>query len=154
MFDSSDSEDEGHPTEADVFKGELHQIIFEVHATGSFATSGIIDSFVNPGISVDPIGIVRLPLSEKDAGILVQASQKAPFGKGNQTLVDESVRKTWQIDAKKIQLLNPSWQRCLDQIVAHVAEELGIAGGSKDVRDELYKMLLYETGAMFKPHQE
>ncbi|KAL9005009.1 MAG: hypothetical protein Q9188_002190 [Gyalolechia gomerana] len=130
------------------------QGISEVHSAGSFAAFGIIDSFVNPGISVAPIGIVRLPLSEEDAKTLVRASQKAPFGKGNQTLVDESVRKTWQIDAGEIQFLNQAWQRCLDQTVDNVTRELGIAGGSTNVRAEFYKMLLYEAGAMFKPHQD
>lgn len=69
-------------------------------------------------------------------------------------MVDESVRKTWQIDAGEIQFLNQAWQRCLDQTVEHVTRELGIAGGSINVRAEFYKMLLYEAGAMFKPHQE
>ena len=66
-------------------------------------TFGIIDSFVHPGISVDPIGTVRLPLSEEDAHTLTQAGHKAPFGKGTESMVDESMRKTWEMDARKVQ---------------------------------------------------
>ncbi|KAL8938341.1 MAG: hypothetical protein Q9216_003942 [Gyalolechia sp. 2 TL-2023] len=150
MSDSSDNDD----ADRKLFMGNLAYSISKVHSAGSFAAFGVIDAFVNPGISVEPIGIVRLPLSQEDANSLVQASQKAPFGKGNQTLVDESVRKTWQIDAEKIQYLNSGWQRCLDQTVERVAQELGVAGGSTNVRAEFYKMLLYEPGAMFKPHQD
>ena len=46
------------------------------------------------------------------------------------------------------------WQISLDWIVAKVAKELGVPGGSHNVRAEFYKMLLYEGGAMFKAHKE
>ncbi|KAL9634325.1 MAG: hypothetical protein Q9204_003043 [Flavoplaca sp. TL-2023a] len=140
--------------ETAAFIDDLRRLISKVHASGSFAAFGTIDSFVNPGIFIDRIGIVRLPLSEDDAQALVQTSHKAPFGKGNETLVDESVRKTWQIDAANFQILNKAWQACLDRILERVTEELGIAGGPSSIRAEPYKMLLYEKGAMFKPHQD
>ncbi|KAL8669092.1 MAG: hypothetical protein Q9168_006301 [Polycauliona sp. 1 TL-2023] len=89
-----------------------------------------------------------------DAQALAQASQKAPFGKGNETVVDETVRKTWQIDAANVRILNKDWQVCLDRILTRVAEGLGIAGGPSSICAKLHKMLLYEEGAMFKPHQD
>ena len=154
MYDTSDSDDDAAAAEKADFMDDLRRLIWEVHASGSFAAFGTIDSFVNPGIFIDPIGIVRLPLSEDDAHALAQISNKAPFGKGNETLVDESVRKTWQIDAANVRISNKDWQLCLDRILEHVAKGLGIAGGPSSIRAELYKMLLYEKGAMFKPHQE
>ena len=153
-FNNSESNDRGSLTNQEDFKNNLFDGISEVHSTGSFATSGIIDSFVHPGISVDPIGTVRLPLSEEDAYTLVQASHKAPFGKGTETVVDESVRRTWEIDAGKIHFLNKRWQSCLDRTVEHVARELGVADGAINVRAEFYKMLIYGKGAMFKAHKE
>ncbi|KAL8731000.1 MAG: hypothetical protein Q9166_003651 [cf. Caloplaca sp. 2 TL-2023] len=154
MSDTSDSDDDGAAAEKADFIYDLRHLISEVHASGSFADFGIIDSFVNPGIFIDPIGIVRLPLSVEDAQALAQISHKAPFGKGNEKLVDESVRKTWQIDAANVRILNKDWQLCLDRILERVAEGLGIAGRPSSIRAELYKMLLYEKGAMFKPHQD
>ena len=155
MSDHSNSDDDERPlTEGEVFKNDLFYRIVQVHSTGSFATFGIVDSFVHPGISVEPIGTVRLPLSNEDANTLIQASHKAPFGKGTETVVDESVRKTWEVDAEKIHFLNKGWQSCLDRTVKHVARDLGVAGGDTYVRAEFYKMLLYEKGAMFKAHQE
>lgn len=41
----------------------------------------------------------------RDARILVQASHRAPFGKGTETVIDEAVRKTWEVDAGEIQFL-------------------------------------------------
>ena len=153
-LNNSESDDGGSLTDQGDFKKDMFDRISEVHSTGSFATFGIVDSFVHPGISVDPIGTVRLPLSEEDAHTLVQVSYKAPFGKGAETVVDESVRKTWEIDAGKIHFLNKGWQSCLDRTVKRVARELGVADGAINVRAEFYKMLIYEKGTMFKAHKE
>ncbi len=154
MSCSGDSDDEWSVTDSNALKVALSRRIWEVHSAGSFATFGTIENFVHPGIAVDSVGTVRLPLSEDDTQALVQTSRQAPFGNGTETLVDVSVRKTWEIDAAKVQFLNKGWQRCLDGIVGKVTRELGVAGGSQNVRPEFYKMLLYEKGAMFKAHKE
>ncbi|KAG8526058.1 uncharacterized protein KY384_000820 [Bacidia gigantensis] len=151
---SSDEKSDDERTPRDIVKDNLRYCINNVHSTGSFATFGVVERFANPGISIDPLGLIRLPLSEEDAKAIVRASNKAPFGKGNKTLVDESIRKTWQIDADKIQLLNDGWQECLNRIVEHVLGELGVACALTNVRADLYKMLLYEEGAMFKEHKD
>ena len=90
----SDSDDERSLTDREVLKNSLFNGISEVHSAGSFATFGIIENFIHPGISVDSVGSVRLPLLEDEAHALVQTSRQAPFGKGTETLVDVSVRKT------------------------------------------------------------
>ena len=41
----------------------------------------------------------------------------------------------------------------LKDLVAKISEELGIASSGWNVEAQLYKMLLYEKGAMFKPHR-
>ena len=140
-------------TKLDNFKSALNKHISQIQSTGSFATGGILESFTNPGVIVDSIGALRLPLSEEDARALAQKSRQAPFGKGTETLVDESVRKTWEIDAARIRFGNERWQNYLEQMVKNVARELGVPAG-REVRAELHKMLLYEKGAMFKPHKE
>ncbi|KAI9891013.1 MAG: hypothetical protein M1814_003364 [Vezdaea aestivalis] len=145
-LDSESSEDLSD--ECQTLKKALYQSIFKVESAGSFTTFGAISDFVNPGISVAPVGLVRLPLSKEDAQALILESRKAPFGKGGETLVDESVRKTWEIDRKMVTFRNKKWQQCLDKIVAKATEALGIANGSQNVRAEFYKMLLYEEGAI------
>ena len=137
---------------------ELKRNIFErvsqIKGTGSFAASRSCSSFVLPGIVVSEVGQIRVPLSTHDAQSLVQAARKAPFGKGSQTLVDETVRKTWEIDGSKVSFSNEAWSGWLQDVVETVAQDLGVAGGPQSVRAQLYKMLLYEEGAMFKAHQE
>ncbi|KAL9099586.1 MAG: hypothetical protein Q9187_009475, partial [Circinaria calcarea] len=148
--DRGSSKSEDQLTE---LKSLVLDCISDIHSTGSFATFGSYENFAPPGICVDKVGAIRLPLLPHDAQTLIQASHQAPFGKGNQTLVDETVRKTWEIDASNVSFSNKAWHGWLEGVVRKAAEELGVAGGPNSVRAELYKMLLYEKGAMFKPHK-
>ena len=149
---SSDSEN--NAALAAQLKSSILRRIQSIHGAGSFSTATSFDEFPIPGIIVEDVGAFRLPLSKDDAQRLIQGSRKAPFGKGNLTLVDETVRKTWEIDAKHVNISNKHWNVWLEGVVKDTAEDLGVASGPDCVRAELYKMLLYEEGAMFKPHQE
>jgi hypothetical protein len=155
---ASDSEvDRDSLTSEDILsdlKSQVFHHITEVRGTGSFAIFGSFENFVLPGIVVDKVGAIPLPLSSRDAQSLIQVSSRAPFGKGGQTLVDESVRKTWEINGSMVSFSNHKWHGWLKTLVRKVAGDLGVAGGPDGVRAELYKMLLYEKGAMFKPHKE
>ena len=72
---------------------------------------------------------------------------------GNRTVIDETVRKTWQLNPDQFELRNPKWPSVIRKVTDQVAHELGcIEAASVDA--QLYKMLLYEEGAMFKPHRE
>lgn len=125
----------------------------KIENSGSYATYGVFKTFPPPGISVDEVGDIPTKLDQQSAQSLVKVSDKAPFGKGNQTLVDETVRKTWEIAGGKVSFRNTAWHDWFKDVVERVAKELGVAS-PKNVRAELYKMLLYEEGAMFKPHKE
>lgn len=46
---------------------------------------------------IDDLGLVGLPLSVRDAEEIKKCCNKAPFGRGENTLVDETVRRTWQL---------------------------------------------------------
>ena len=59
-----------------------------------------------------------------------------------------------EIDGSKVSFSNKAWQNWLDNVVGMAVEKLGVVGGFKNVRAKLYKMLLYEEGAMFKPHKD
>ena len=158
IYRPSHSEDDRNSSESE---DELYQLkwsvlsqIKSVHSAGSFATFASFEKFVLPGIHVDGVGAIRLPLSSEDAQSLIRTSRRAPFGKGGQTLVDETVRKTWEIDGSKVSFSNEAWHSWLKGVVGTAAKDLGVAGAPQSVRAELYKMLLYEEGAMFKPHKE
>jgi hypothetical protein len=133
---------------------DLNECLSNVQSDGSFALFEHLSNPPNPGICLKNGELIGLPLSNRDAQIIVAASHAAPFGKGEETLVDSSVRKTWELSAGDFQIRNPAWKPFLESIVAKVSAGLGVDATGKGVSAELYKMLLYDEGAMFKPHQE
>lgn len=109
---------------------------------------------LNPGLHLKNGGSIGLPLSNRDAEVIIAASHAAPFGKGEQTVVDSSVRKTWELSPSEFRIRNPAWSDFLRGIVTKVSGRLGVDATGKGVEAELYKMLLYDEGGMFKAHQE
>ena len=126
----------------------------QVIDNGKFATSGPVAYAKNPGLFVKGIGKIGLPLSDRDAADLSRASHEAPFGKGSETYVDPTVRKTWELNSNQFELRNPAWTFTLQQVVEKVAKELGVIDGASNIRAELHKLLLYEPGAFFEKHRE
>jgi hypothetical protein len=136
-------------------KEELSDTLDSIQSSGKFAAFEQLDSFVNPDVFVPGIGSIRLPLQEQAARSLIQKCHQAPFGKGEQTIIDISVRNTWELDATQFELRNPAWPKYIKQITRSALKELGFDEEDMfGIRTELYKLLLYEKGAMFKPHKE
>ncbi|CAD0093435.1 unnamed protein product, partial [Aureobasidium mustum] len=94
---------------------------------------------------------IDIPLGLQDAQKLINVSRRAPFGKGEQTIVDTSFRNTWELDPSQFSL-SDQWQPYVDTLMRSACVGLGVK--TNDIRAELYKMLLYEKGAMFKPHAD
>ncbi|KAF2096312.1 hypothetical protein NA57DRAFT_42075, partial [Rhizodiscina lignyota] len=108
---------------------------------------------VDPQIHVPGIGPLQSPLAENQALELIDQCHQAPFGKGSETIVDVSVRRTWEMNPDEFEIQNPAWtERVIPSIVENACKKMGISSARVDA--ELYKMLLYEKGAMFKAHQD
>ena len=105
-----------------------------------------------PGLEVDGLGAVRLPLGQTQARQLSTLCRQAPYGKGTETLVDTNVRRVWELDPEQFQLTNPKWHALLLSIIDRVREELGL--GRRKLAAHLYKLLLYEEGGFFLPHRD
>ncbi|KAH6625191.1 hypothetical protein C7974DRAFT_376744 [Boeremia exigua] len=93
---------------------------------GKFAFITQSDHPHNPGLFIKGLGTVGLPLSIRDAKAIASVSKKSPFGKGDETLVDESVRKTWDLDLTEFECCNPKWQFALQQLVSQAIQGLGV----------------------------
>ncbi|MGF1548637.1 MAG: 2OG-Fe(II) oxygenase [Thiotrichales bacterium] len=130
---------------------EITEILGAIQNSGRFYAAGTI-AMPLPGLEVDGVGAVALPLLPLQLTQLVAAASQAPYGRGSETLVDVKVRRAWQIDAAQVHLRSHSWLARLDEIVAQVVEDLGCRGGS--VTAELYKLLIYEEGGFFLPHRD
>jgi hypothetical protein len=78
-------------------RAELEECLSDIQSSGSFAVFGRLNNPPNPGLYLKKGGPISLPLSDRDAEVIIAASHAAPFGKGEETIVDTSIRKTWEI---------------------------------------------------------
>lgn len=150
-FDSDESSSYGvYP---DDVNENLDKLLRNINPRGSFACSmDLRSAFVDPKITVEGVGPIQLPLNPETARAIAQACHQAPFGRGEETVIDTSVRNTWELNPAKFSITEPRWNKDLmPRVLATVQHELGV---STAFHGQLYKMLLYEKGAMFKVHRE
>ena len=68
---------------------------------GSYGYSKTEDA-PNPGLHIDKLGTIGLPLGIRDAKAIISIAEQAPFGMGERTVVDTEVRDTWQLDGSQV----------------------------------------------------
>jgi len=138
------------PSPASEVRDGLCKALDSIKAAGSFAAFREISETSVAPIFVHDVGLVGFPLQKSMTRALIEKARQAPYGKGNETFVDTSVRNTWELDAAQLDL-GPQWAPAIDDACKWVAQQLGITA---PVTAELYKMLIYEEGALFKAHTE
>ena len=132
-------------------KKELLALLKTIEGSGSFM-SFRVHHFTHPGLYIEGIGEIGLPLTPGQAQDIIRRAHRAPFGKGSQTITDTSVRSAWEIDAGQLSFHNEDWNLAIREILETVKEGLGIEAQS--VTASLYKLLLYEAGDFFLPHKD
>ncbi|MGB4946026.1 MAG: 2OG-Fe(II) oxygenase [Candidatus Competibacter denitrificans] len=128
----------------------LAKILQKIQRPGDFYASGVTEIFT-PSLAVTGIGPIALPLLPVQAEQLIAVAEQAPYGRGEETLVDTQVRRTWQIEAARVELGGRHWQSALDRIVKQAVTGLGV---SQPVTAELYKLLVYDAGSFFVSHRD
>src|SRR4051812_23580739 len=91
---------------------KLEEALSRIDRPGSFCVSGGAPA-VLPGLEVAELGPIGLPLNAKLAKELKKLCHQAPYGKGEKTLVDTSVRRVWRMEPDRFALTNPDWNRFL-----------------------------------------
>jgi hypothetical protein len=69
---------------AEDIKATLETSLSEVKIAGSFATFGQCLNASFPGLCIEGVGLVGLPLTEHTAGAIIAICHQAPYGKGPQ----------------------------------------------------------------------
>jgi hypothetical protein len=129
---------------------QLLAVLTSLDEASQFCTSGSLAS-VLPGLEVQGVGEVGLPIGPAAARQLIQQAEPAPYGRGEETIVDLDVRRVWQIEPKHCTINNPEWDTLISDIVETVKQEFGI---KKRVMWNLYKLLIYDKGSFFAPHRD
>ncbi|HEX5151650.1 MAG TPA: 2OG-Fe(II) oxygenase, partial [Parafilimonas sp.] len=122
-----------------------------IKGNGSFVSSHKA-AFVFPGLEVEGVGELSYPINEWQAKALIQQAHKAPFGKGSQTVFDDTVRRAWEIDASMLTFKGNQWQAFLKKALNTIKPDLGIE--DYKISASLYKMLIYEKDSFFLPHRD
>ena len=129
----------------------LYEALMEVETTGAFAAGGKLEGCPLPGLVVEGVGAIALPLQPDQAESLAKHSVQAPFGRGADTVVDTAVRLCRQIEPAKIQL-GAAWNAYIQKRAAAYVDQLGVSNDNVEAR--LYKLVLYEEGGFFKSHKD
>ena len=129
---------------------ELAAALGAVDRPGDFYASGMTELHT-PTLEVEGVGIVALPILPIQVAQLVAAAERAPYGRGQDTLVDTTVRRTWQIEADRVRIKGRHWAPMLEAVLTRVAEGLGVNG---PIEAELYKLLVYDEGSFFVSHRD
>ena len=129
----------------------LEELLEGVERAGDFFVSGAVE-IPMPKVEVEGVGTLSFPVPGAQIEQLIQQATRAPYGRGEETILDESVRKVWQLPPEKVRLGGKSWAASFDGILKQVIAGLGCEGMA--VTAELYKLLVYDTGGFFLAHRD
>lgn len=129
----------------------LEEVLNSIERRGDYFAEGRLEE-APPYMSVESIGTIAFPILRPQVRSLINAAERAPYGRGPETILDRSVRDCWQIGADRIRFYGPRWDRVLASILGYVEEELGFPPDG--ISAQLYKLLVYETGGFFSSHRD
>ena len=113
----------------------------EVIGDGSFATAGQWPN-VNPGLYIEGVGKLGLPLTDRDAAAIYGVFGKTRLSDGDGSLVPKIGLKPLEISSKLMKFRNPEWQSVLINATNKALDELGLVGNKDRFTLQCHKALL------------
>jgi hypothetical protein len=74
----------------------LETLLSKVKRSGEFYVAGTLE-IPMPSVEIEGVGRLSFPVPEVQVRALIDRATRAPYGRGPDTIVDESVRKVWQL---------------------------------------------------------
>lgn len=136
-----------------LFRNILLRVVESVAREHNASCVGNVKLRDMPKLTIDDVGDVPYPLSPEQARSIIAIAERAPFGKGTENVVDETVRSVWEVDATKVHI-DESWlDNHLPKIVKCLCNDIDVMF-EEYVDAKFYKLLIYEEGGHFKQHQD
>ena len=129
----------------------LEEALDSIARSGDYFAEGRLQA-EPPRLAVDSVGTIAFPVPDSQVRSLIETAKRAPYGRGEETIVDTSVRDCWQIDDGSLRFEGARWQETLSSIVQCAAEGLGLPTDRVSAR--IYKLLIYEGGGFFADHRD
>jgi len=129
----------------------LEDVLAAVRRPGDFFVRGVLETPI-PRVEIDGVGVISFPILDSQIQDIIKHAERAPYGRGGETILDSSVRNTWQLTPLNVRIGGKSWEHSFQHILSTVTDGLGCTG--MDITAELYKLLIYEEGGFFLPHRD
>ena len=129
----------------------LEDILAAVRRPGNYFVRGTLETPM-PHVEIEGVGLISFPIPDSQIRDIIKHAERAPYGRGGETIRDTSVRNTWQLAPANIRIGGKSWERSFQHILSTVTDGLGCTG--MNVSAEFYKLLVYEEGGFFLPHRD
>lgn len=106
-----------------------------------------------PDVRIQRKHTLAFPIRKRDVRFLIHRNlaTTAPFGRGEHTLVDETVRKTLEIPASMLQFHHPSFKLAIEEVTKRACKMMSV---QVPVEAKLHKMLIYRPGDFFQTHRD
>ena len=129
----------------------LEALLSGVTQPGDFFVSGTVE-IPMPRVEIKGACTLSFPVPDVQIAAIVRRAERAPYGKGEKTIVDPSVRNVWQIAPHQVEIGGKSWGANFESILGKVKAGLGC--GDVVVSAEFYKLLVYDRGGFFLAHRD
>jgi len=129
----------------------LEALLAGVERAGDFFVQGSLDAPI-PRVEIDGVGVLSFPVPGSQIEAVIKRAHRAPYGRGEHTIVDTSVRNAWQLDSPDVRIGGKAWEKTFRLMMSTVIAGLGCSG--MNVSATLYKLLVYETGGLFRAHRD
>ncbi len=129
----------------------VEELLSGVRRTGDFFVHGALE-LPMPKVEIEGVGVLSFPVPPAQIAALIGCATRAPYGRGEATILDESVRKVWQVTPDHVRISGKSWAANFGTILQQVSRGLGCEG--LEVSAEIYKLLVYDTGGFFLAHRD
>ena len=129
----------------------LEDALAAVRRPGDFFVRGVLEMPM-PRFEIEGVGVISFPIPDSQIRDIIKHAERAPYGRGGETILDTSIRNAWQLAPTKVCIGGKSWERSFQQILETVTDGLGCTGMNASA--EFYKLLVYEEGGFFLPHRD
>jgi hypothetical protein len=116
----------------------LEAVLSGVKQPGDFFVCCAIEMPM-PRVEVERAGTLSFPVPDAQIAALVRRAQRAPYGRGEETIVNTSIRNVWQIAPRKVEIGGKSWAANFENI--HPAERIHRFRLRKERRCHLHNMI-------------
>lgn len=124
------------------------RLLDKVETTGPFFASESVESAINPGLEIQGIGPIGLPVSPDAAEAMLRACHRRPVPE--HALLDGQTAESYELDYGQFFCRNPRWHRQVSLFAKEGIAKLGITEPD-DVRVRPEKLIAFREGSFFMP---